>query len=430
MKQDGLRLDQAPPLSVPLRFFLTAPVFPVLAAAVLAWLGPSVFVSRWSGPMLALTHLMTLGFLALVMVGALMQLLPVLAGAPVPRPRLVSGVVHALLASGVLALGVGWLRPHPGLLRTALVLLGCGFAVFIAAAGASLWRARANSSVWAMRLALAALVATLVLGIGLLLAQGGGAGLPPQRHWTRLHLGWGLIGWVALLITGMAYQVVPMFQLTPSYPRWMQNWLAPLMFFALCGWTAGLIFTPAGPAASIFATIAATGLAAFAAATLFLQHKRRRRLPDVTTRFWRIAMASLLAALALWLYGRGGQRLELLIGVLMIVGFASSAVHGMLYKIVPFLAWLHLQGRRIRGTLPTMKDILPDRRTLPHPWIHGAAILALAAACLAPEIWVYPAAAATALSYGWLGWNLVTAAIRYRRAVRAHVSAGGGRHVA
>src|SRR4030065_613034 len=40
MGASDLRLDQAPPFTVPLRFFLTAPWFALLAAALLAWQGP------------------------------------------------------------------------------------------------------------------------------------------------------------------------------------------------------------------------------------------------------------------------------------------------------------------------------------------------------------------------------------------------------
>ena len=40
------------------------------------------------------------------------------------------------------------------------------------------------------------------------------------------------------------------------------------------------------------------------------------------------------------------QSYGMLLGVLMIVGFAMSVINGMLYKIVPFLVWFHLQSRR------------------------------------------------------------------------------------
>jgi hypothetical protein len=111
----------------------------------------------------------------------------------------------------------------------------------------------------------------------------------------------------------------------------------------------------------------------------------------------------------------------MLAGVLAIVGFATSVIHGMLYKIVPFLAWLHLHQRGLRYVLPNMKEILPDRRTLPHVWLHAGALGLLGVTCLAPA--AAPAARAAgvllALSYGWLAVNLLYALGVYRRALQA-----------
>jgi hypothetical protein len=81
-----LSFDQAPPLAAPLRFFLTAPLFAILAALLVLWSGPELFASRWTGAALALTHLITVGFMLQVMLGAMLQILPVVAGANISRP--------------------------------------------------------------------------------------------------------------------------------------------------------------------------------------------------------------------------------------------------------------------------------------------------------------------------------------------------------
>lgn len=420
MSATGLQLDQAPPLSVPLRFFLTAPLFGVLAALLLFWHGPADLGSRWTPTVLALTHLLTLGFLASAMFGALLQMLPVLAGVPVARPHLVSGAVHGLLTPGTLALVAGFFARDSGAFPVALLLLGLGLALFIGVTLERLWRAPVgDASVRTMRTALVGLAITATLGITLGLGARAGA----QPAWTNVHLGWGLIGWVALLVGGVAWQVVPMFQLTPPYPAWLRRAYAPVLFFALLGLSAALLVVPGGLAETLFGATAGGALALFAGATLALQRQRRRRLPDATLAFWRLAMASLLAACLLWFAAAAGivrgERLALLFGALFLLGFAASVVHGMLYKIVPFLLWLHLQRKHIRGALPNMKEILPDRRTRPHLWIHAAAIVAVLLACLAPSWFTYPAAALLLLSFGWLEWNLLAAVRLYRRLVRA-----------
>jgi len=429
MSAASLRLDQAPPFSVPLRFFLTAPLFPLLAAGVLGWNGPAALVSRWTPAMLAITHLFTLGFLSMVMLGALMQLLPVLAGSPVKRPTRVGGLVHALLTLGTIGLALGFLGAQPVLLRASLALLGGGFAIFLAAAGSSLTRAISdNPAVNPMRLALLALAFTVTLGLALGLRLSGSTTGVAGGAWTDVHLGWGLIGWVGVLVMGVAYQVVPMFQLTPAYPAWLMRGFPWFVSIVLLAWSLSAMLAASS---AFFAVVAdmlsiflGLGLVVFAFTTLWLQHRRRRRLPDVTLFFWRLAMLSLLACIVLGLAPLIGfdswPRAELLLGAWMIVGFASSAIHGMLYKIVPFLAWLHLhRTHNIQYALPNMKEIMPDARTLPHLWVHGACLVLISLAILRPGFWVYPAAAAIALSYAWLAANLWSASRLYNRILQS-----------
>ena len=70
----------------------------------------------------------------------------------------------------------------------------------------------------AMRLAALMLAATVLLGLILLSNHAFGWWLQARETLADLHLTWGLLGWVGILIVGVAYQVVPMFQLTPAYP--------------------------------------------------------------------------------------------------------------------------------------------------------------------------------------------------------------------
>ena len=71
----SLSFEQAPPISVPFRFFLTAPLFGVAAGLLLIWFGADALASRWNAPTLALTHLLTVGFMLEAMCGALLQIL-------------------------------------------------------------------------------------------------------------------------------------------------------------------------------------------------------------------------------------------------------------------------------------------------------------------------------------------------------------------
>ena len=421
MSSAGLSLEQAPPISVPFRFFYTAPMFVALAALTMLAAGPGGLASRWTPMLLAATHLVTLGFMAMVMVGALFQMLPVVAGAVIPRPRLTAWAVHLPLVAGTLCLVGGFLSHRAVAFQLAAVLLGFAFTLFLGVSFYSLARAPArNATVIAIYLALVALA--LAGGLGITLAVTFSAEAQPSvPSLTNLHLLWGLLGWIGLLLVGIAYQVVPMFQLTPVYPPFVSRWLAPLVLILLLGYTAATLW-----GAGVWATLARAGLAlafaVFGAVTLNLQRGRKRRLPDVTLQFWRLAMASLLAAAALWGVGQVIPALHLAgyfplwLGILYVVGFGLSVINGMLYKIVPFLVWFHLQSRVGSGSvLPNMKQIIPERRAWLQLRVHEAA-LGLLLGCVVWSPLLYPAGLALGFSSLLLWANLQSGWRCYRAA--------------
>ncbi|HJV85059.1 MAG TPA: hypothetical protein VJ698_06255 [Noviherbaspirillum sp.] len=419
--QRVLSFEQTPPLSVPLRFFLTAPLFAIAAGLVLLWEGPDALASRWSPVTLALTHLMTLGFLAMCMIGALMQILPVVAGIDIPHSNRTAAVAHALLTAGTLALVAGFLLSSPLLFEMALPLLAIGFAWLFLAGLRGVWRAPdGKDMLTAIRLALTALAVVVVLGLVAASAFAWGLSLPlPVMTIANMHAGWGLLGWVGLLVIGVAYQVVPMFQVTPTYPQYITRWLAKTVFSLIAIWSVAQVLAAWTNAV---AALLALAFALFAGTTFYLLWRRKRPKPDPTTLFWRAGLSSLLAGTVLWLAGTLFPALAaipaypLLLGLLFIVGFAASVINGMLYKIVPFLVWYHLQNKLAGGCAkaPNVKQILPDRVAERQFRAHLLALVLLLAAALLPAWLSQVAALSFIASSAWLWLNIWKAARIYR----------------
>lgn len=429
MQLAGLSLDQAPPISVPFRFFITAPLFLLIAALVLLLEGPAAVVSRWTPAMLAMTHLLTLGFMAMVMMGAMLQMLPVVAGSPVQKPRLIAWLVHPALAAGTLLLAAGFLFGQSVLIKLAIAFLVSGFSVFIMVIGHSLVRAPAhNATVNAMRLAMVSLTITVVLGVMLAAAVSGYADVPMLQI-VGLHAVWGLLGWVVLLVIGVAYQVVPMFQLTPVYPRTISRWLAWTVFSLIVLWSIGewlfskrLVWVDSAISGSL-----AGCFIVFSGITLYLQKKRRRRIPDVTLQFWRTGLGCLLADIALWTAGQflpsinASAVYPVLLGLLFIFGFAVSMITGMLYKIVPYLVWFHLHAKRNKGAVvPNMKEIIPDVVAWRQQYLHTLSVIMLLLVTLWPVFWMAVIASFVLAASSALLWlNLFRATRLYSRCVRS-----------
>ncbi|HZX28366.1 MAG TPA: permease [Telluria sp.] len=414
--QRALTLDKSPPLAAPLRFILTAPWFGMLAAVLLLWQGADAFATRWAPATLALTHLITLGFLGMTMVGAVLQMLPVVTAVDVPDTPLLARVVWPALCVDTLLLACSFLYPHPAGFAFAGVLLAGALGVPCALC---LWALRARvpegarAMATGMRCALGGLAVTVLLG-GALAGLFAGAWLLPPVPVTDRHAAWGLLGWVAMLVTGVSYQVIPMFQATPVYHARIERWLAPALCAGVVLWSLGGRFQPAG------GTVAALALAAHGGYSLRLLAQRRRKETEATTWYWRLSFGSLLTAVAAWAAPWQGEARPLVLGVLFLGGFAMSAVSGMLYKIVPFLVWYHLQEAPgvDRRRVPKIGDLVPDRLARRQFGCHAAALLLTLAACAWPEWTARAAGLAWLLSCGALAWELTAPVWRYRRSLR------------
>lgn len=418
-----LSFDSAPPFSAPFRFFLTAPVFGILAGLLLLISGPEALVSRWTPAALALTHLITVGFMLQAMLGALVQILPVMAGANMRRPLVVARVVNAALAIGAVLLAAGFLAQHAIALQAAAAFLVGGLLFFVAAAAQALLAVpTTNPTIRGLKLALAGLSVTTLLGLLLVYAfvVEESSGLP-LRSITAVHLAWGLLAWGLILLSSVAFVVVPMFQLTPPYSdRFMRAFSVTLVgsltlwsFFELSGWST---------LSHILAAVPVAAAAVFAGLTLRMQGLSKRPRFDASQYCWRIAMLSTLAAGLLWLLagtsaepGEDGQWV-LSCGVLILCGGFMTAITGMLYKIGPFLVWLHLQnlgGGRVLA--PNMSKVIPSEQMERQTQAHFASLLLLFAATVWPPWFVYPAGIALVAANAWLLRNLLQAVAFYRR---------------
>jgi len=416
-----LSYDQSPPLAAPLRFFVTAPLFAVIAGFVLLWGGPDLFASRWTPAALSATHLITAGFMLQVMLGAMLQILPVVAGANIARTKFVAALVHDTITIGALALGAAFVNFAPELFIIAAVAFTLGCGLFIAAAGRALAGiAATNPIISGLKLSLGGLLVTIGLGV-LLVASLAGASfeLPlPLLQLAGVHLAWGFVGWGVVLLAAVAGVVVPMFQMTPPYPDWFSRPYAAVAILVLAVWTLGEFFVDEAQAWSAGGVIIIA--AVFAAVTLAVQRRSKRARFDVTQHYWRVAMASALAACALWLAAQLVPEFgdwpgwPFLFGVLVIVGGFMSVIVGMLYKIVPFLIWLNLQNEgKGRLMAPNMKKIISEKAMHGQMLAHFFACALLLLAVVWPLI-IYPAALALIGANAWLACNLLAALGVYR----------------
>ncbi|OHE06629.1 MAG: hypothetical protein A3G74_00030 [Sulfurimonas sp. RIFCSPLOWO2_12_FULL_34_6] len=357
MDFDGLSVDQAPPISAPVRFFLTAPLFAVLAGVLILFSDASVLSSRFSTESIVITHAITIGFLSFVMFGALVQMLPVLAGVRVSRVGLVSKISYIFMLFGTLFMIFGlWLNISKLILAAAL-FLGVGFlALIIPMLLAFKNVVNVTASIRAMITALVFAFLITLIGMHLLASYGIGKFSASHLLFANIHSVWVIFGFAGILIIGVAFHVLPMFYVAPRFKQFCKKRVVWLIVSGLLLWLVLNIFMES------YATAAKIWIALFFWAfstTVYLKlNARRRKVSDVTVWYWRSAAVFMTLGTFAWsINDFFDERYIVIVAILIGGGFIFSIMSGMLYKIVPFLVWFHLNAKGYMS-IPTMNDMI------------------------------------------------------------------------
>ncbi len=347
----GLSLEQAPPISVVLRFFITAAVFGIVAGVLTLLFGVEIFDAS-SKEARVITHILTLGVMASFMMGALFQMLPVIAGVVLQNPSKKATFVHITLTLGVIMIALAFYTSQSYFYLLSALLLGSSLLFVSAIMIANLRKLPSHSSSSkGMFFALIAFSVTVVLGMYLLLALGGYHDGTMYGNLKEMHYSFGLFGWVSLLIIAISFQVIEMFFVTAKYPDWIQKYLIMILFSLL-------FITPFTPPIMI-----ALPLMIYAGFTLHRLSKRKRPTSDASVWFWRFGMGLLIVTMLLWIADLEAVK------YITFIFFALSIVFAMVYKIVPFLVWFHLSNQGYMSA-PLMFDIIPPKRIKWHFYLH------------------------------------------------------------
>lgn len=362
MNINGLSFNALPPIDLPFRFFLTAPLFVILSALLILLSGEALWISRWQPSMLALTHGFTLGFLSMVMMGALLQLLPVIGGIGITRPRLITYFCHTSLVLGTLCLMANFIWPNILLGISSLVLLICSIGTyFIAFALVLLKKLSQGDSIIGFRLAMLALLVVLIMGVVLLSQRFEFFAFSHLgKELTNNHALFGLAGWGSVLIISVSFQVLPMFHVAPSFPKVISHYLPSLLFFLL----VLSIFQP-----TIIVPFIVLLHGVFALSLLFVIYKRKRKIPDSTIRFWQLSALTLVGLNIFYfipdnyLATHVVQKKVLVIACAYLYLYLMAVIQGMLLKILPFLSYTHLQQKCLMNfaamqAIPHMHEFL------------------------------------------------------------------------
>lgn len=378
---------EVPDPSLPLRYFATALVALLLAALGLPSQGALLADFYYQARILALTHLITLGWITMTMMGALIQLVPVALGGALYSPRLARIQFWLMLVGVAGMVGHFWIGRFAGMAASALLVL-LAVVLFLVNMGLTLRRVRQwDTVVWHIGAALVYLAGTA--GLGSLMALDKVLDFLPGDFLGILqaHAHLAALGWVTMMILGVSYKLLPMFTLAEI---WSER-LARMTFWSLNGGALGLFWSLlwGSRLTAAFAALAAASLALYGFQVVRTLRARRRPALDWGIRYALTAVGYLLLAALLGVGLAAGvvrdeavaARLGFAYGFLGLAGWVSVMIMGMMYKVVPFLVWYVAYSDRVGlGRVPGLADLYSVRAQRWGYWLLNAGILGTAAA--------------------------------------------------
>lgn len=324
----------------------------------------------FQAPVLAITHIMALGWGTMIILGASHQLVPVLIEGELYSNKL-AYVSFCLAAIGIPLLVCGFYTSDLGrmaLTGGALVVLAvaCYFVNLICSISNSRhWNIHAKfiiaATLW--------LLVTTILGF-ILLCNFTHAFLPHDSlHYLALHAHLGIVGWFLLTVMGVGARLIPLFLISKYNNPRLLNVIFYLVNIALVTFVSlfltGSLLALALPATLICCSVLLFGYYCFRA---YKERIRKHVDEQMKISLLSVGMISLplvvLVVTACAVMFSSGRQTSLVnaYGFLIFFGWITAIILGMTFKTLPFIVWYknyhHLSGK---GATPNPKDLFSEK---------------------------------------------------------------------
>ncbi len=370
---------------IPIRFFTVG-----IVAHVLAWAGlffaADDLAGFGGGPgwILGISHLLTVGVLLAVAMGASLQMLPVALARPAPATWACQAILLGLVL-GLALLAYALIRFDSVGLAAGTTLLVGTVILYVGTLGRVLSQAVDLPIVrHHVVIALVSLVVAVLIA-GTLSFDDYASLLADHVHWALAHALLAAYGFMGFLVLGLSHVLVPMFATADGKPAAADTWALRLAAAALAIGTGSLLIgVPETAGVAAGPGLAAAILHIHGMRTA-LRHRMRRHL-GIEFRLIGLSWAMLVLSLGLAaLVAFGGRPATggALFFFVLLFGWLLTILTGVLQRILPFMASMHVARA---GRHP----ISPSRLTWEMPlhghfWAHTMA-LAITAGGIALDI--------------------------------------------
>lgn len=358
-----------------------------LAVTLLIVFNPEAFTQHFFNPeLLSITHLLVLGWITMIIFGALYQLLPVIMEVKLySEPFAIASFI--MLGMGTILLAFAfWIFSFGAILFVGATFVVLAVVLFVANV---LFTAHSStkkiiertfivtSAIW--------LLFTVLAGLTLAINQVYPFLKASQIELLKLHAHAGIVGWFMQLIIGVSSKLLPMFMVSHN----VNTKKLTIAYYAInLGLIAGLVslFFQIKFGVILSAIIIVPGIFSYLSFIYEAYTKRVKKQLDIgmkqTAFSFLILVVPFFLIFSLLFNFKFLQNLTLPLSVAygsaIIIGFISSLVMGQTYKTLPFIVWLKVyRGRIGKLVLPLPKDLYSEKVASAQLWLFAIGFVLL-----------------------------------------------------
>ena len=358
-----------------------------LAVTLLIVFNPDAFTQHFFNPeLLAITHLLVLGWITMIIFGALYQLLPVIMEVKLySEPFAIASFI--LLGLGTILLAFSfWQFSFGTIMFVAATFVVVSVVLFVANV---LFTAHSStkkviertfivtSAIW--------LLFTVLAGLTLATNQVQPFLKTSQIELLKLHAHAGIVGWFIQLIIGVSSKLLPMFMVSHN----VNTKKLRVAYYAInIGLITGLVslFLQVKSGVILSAIIIVPGIFSYLSFIYEAYTKRVKKQLDIGMK--QTAFSFLILVIPFFLIftllfnfkflNNLTLPLSIAYGSAIVIGFITSLVMGQTYKTLPFIVWLKVyRGRIGKVVLPLPKDLYSEKIAIAQLWLFAIGFVLL-----------------------------------------------------
>jgi len=358
----------SPPFKIVTKYFAVAIISFVILNFLLLINYNSIGGHHFQPKILSINHIATLGWITMIIFGAMFQLVPVVLETKL-FSEILADIQFWIYLLGVIGLVYCfWVFNTGILMTTSAILLNVAMLIFAFNIIVTMKRVKKwNVTAWYLSVAIFYLIVTAIVGLLLTINLWTPYIKSDHLQYLNLHAHIAFIGWVSMVIMGVSFKLIPMFTLSHGFPLTNAKQAFWLINIGLLGISNTIFFEVKTFLYFIFTGLIVLGIMFFLRQIQIIFKNRIRKKFDIGIKFSFVAyimlgLTTILGTFIAFVDYDNIINMALIYGYMIIFSYISMLIVGQMYKIVPFLVWYHKYSSKVGlEPVPMLKDMFNEK---------------------------------------------------------------------